>query len=74
MRPTTLCVALSAVLLSAGAWAQQQRPAPVGRTQSVRTDVKVRKASLSEYRLPRSFSGERCFEFRIRSRWDLCSP
>jgi hypothetical protein len=73
MRTTVSCLALSVVLISASAGAEQGRPAPGARTQVLRKGL-LKKASFSQYRLPSSFSGERCFEWRIRSRWDLCSP
>jgi len=72
MRRTTLVVALSAVLLSASAWADQRGQKPRAARPAA-LEVKVRKDSTFGYRLPSSFSGERCFEWRIRSRWDLCS-
>ncbi len=73
MRPTTLCMALSAVLLSASAWADPHSGARTGARTGSKKELKVKKVSMSQYRVPSSFSGERCFEWRIRSRWDLCS-
>ncbi len=74
MRRTTLVVALSAVLMSTSARSEQRSEAPgATRGQFLREEVKVQKASVSRYRLPSSLTGERCFEWRLRSHWDLCS-
>jgi hypothetical protein len=72
MRPTILCGVLSAVLLSTSAWASQLNAPPPARAHVLKENIKVKKVSMSDYRLPTSFTGQRCFEWRIRSRWDLC--